>query len=62
MVYGNLSDWRQGKNKANLPDVKMSLKSCTTRDYGDFSALGLRKNKANIPAFGRKHEALSTKS
>ena len=39
---------RKIKNKANLPDAKMNVKSFQERDYDDFAALRQQKNKANF--------------
>ena len=39
---------RKIKNKANLPDAQMNVRSFQERDYDDFAALRRQKNKANL--------------
>ena len=41
---------------------QINLSLCKKEEYGNKQAVGIQKNKANMPAFGRKSEALSTKS
>ena len=50
------------KNKANLRQGKIGVKSYMKGDYEDIHDLWAVKNKANLPAFGRKPEILSSKS
>jgi len=49
------------KNKANLPDAKMNVKSFQERDYDDFAALRQQKNKAKRrPLAGNPKLSVST--
>ena len=52
MVYGNLSDWRQGKNKANLAGTQMNVKPVPTSNYSDFCRFETAKKQSQFKDMG----------
>ena len=48
---------RNLQNKANLRSYQINVNSSKWKDYREMPRFRGRKNKANLPAFGRKSEA-----